>query len=403
MIFRYTNKKTAITSTSALCDKLRVYHVGPAPSVCGGITTLIESIQANLPPAVEFSLIATHSRYRSSYQDKRFRLHMLEQTAVYGRAVSQVIAARLRSKKKIFHVHLSQQGSALRKGIICILLRISRACYIVHTHAAEDKMFHSWVPWGVRRAMMWGLRGCHQCLVLNDFWADYYSARLSISRERITILPNPADLPAAVPDRSGHAVFTILFLGRLGERKGTYDLIRAFAALPEDSKSRMQLVLAGDGEIAECEQLVRETRCTEHVRITGWVGRSQVRDLLMQADLFVLPSYAEGMAISVLEGLAWGLPVVTTAACGSTSYLEDHRNCLLVKPGDIDALREAILRVYGNTALRAELGSEARKTAESLSIEKYVRKLTHIYCQAAGPLPEDICRAEQTASAWNLK
>jgi glycosyltransferase involved in cell wall biosynthesis len=375
--------------------KLRVFLVGPSTSVCGGITTLIQTIRANSPKSVEYRLIATHSSYRSSYIKQGFWAGLLRQLAVYGLAVTQVLIVALRPGRKVFHVHLSQEGSALRKGLICILLRTLGSAYMLHTHAAEDKMFHRWVPQSIRRALIWGLSGCRYCIVLNEFWADYYNVRLSLNRSQIIVLSNPADLPATIPDRSIHTKFTVLFLGRLGERKGTYDLIRAFAALPVGSASGMQLVLAGDGAIAECRQLATETRCAERVLITGWVGRGQVSDLLMQADIFVLPSYAEGMAMSVLEGLAWGLPVVTTASGGSTSYLRDRRNCLLVKPGDVDGLREAILAIHGNPALRAYLSSEARKTAESLSTDKYIDRLTCLYGKASGPQQAgDTCRPE---------
>ncbi|MGC2161204.1 MAG: glycosyltransferase family 4 protein, partial [Silvibacterium sp.] len=95
------------------------------------------------------------------------------------------------------------------------------------------------------------------------------------------------------------------------------------------------------------------------------------------------PSYAEGMSISVLEAMAWGLPVITTGSGGSTSYLENHRNCLLVKPGDVSAISEAIQLLYENEETRLALGREARRTAEMLNIDRYVEKLSLIYRETA--------------------
>jgi glycosyltransferase involved in cell wall biosynthesis len=119
------------------------------------------------------------------------------------------------------------------------------------------------------------------------------------------------------------------------------------------------------------------------VTVTGWLERGDVGDLLRDSDVFVLPSYAEGMAISVLEAMAWGLAVITTDAGGSESFLDDRRNCLLVKPGDISGICDAIRNVYENPELRLSLGQQARTTAEGLSIDRYVHALSIIYQKTA--------------------
>jgi glycosyltransferase involved in cell wall biosynthesis len=363
-------------------DKLTILLIGPSMKVRGGISTLIETIGDRRPGNYEYRIIGTHSDCKGSHENETVR-GKAAQAAVYFVGLLQIVAAILWYRRKIFHVHLSQEGSALRKGLICLILRFSRSRYLIHTHAAEDKLFHAWVPDVARRVILWGFRGSQYCLVLNQHWAEYYSQRLFLKPEQILILPNPADLPARVPDRTSGRKLNILFLGRLGIRKGVFDLIRAFALLPEEVRQSCQLTLAGDGELQAARDLATETGCITEVKVTGWVSRSQVVQLLKEADVLALPSYAEGMAIAVLEGMGWGCAVITTSAGGSTAFLEDHRNCLLVEPGNIRTISEAIQTLYDNKEMRLALGSEARRTAEMLSIDRYIDRLALIYQETA--------------------
>jgi glycosyltransferase involved in cell wall biosynthesis len=366
---------------------INVIVVGPSATVRGGISTLIANIKDKCTDNITYHTVATHTDTKGSDESQVERRRLYAQARVYFVALLQVLIAIPRYRNKVFHVHLSQEGSTLRKGLICVLLRIFRCRYLIHTHAAEDKLFHPWVSGRLRSLILWGFRGCRYCLALTPLWADYYADRLSLYRDQVLIMPNPADIPATVPDRSGRDKLKLLFLGRLGERKGVFDLIRAFAALPDEIRHNCQLTLAGDGEVQAACAIASLTGCKGQVTITGWIDRIEVTRLLAKSDALVLPSYAEGMSLSVLEAMAWGLPVVTTRSGGSTSYLENHRNCLLVEPGDVAAITEAIQLLYEKEETRLALGREARQTAEFLSIDRYVERLSLIYRDAAGRAP----------------
>jgi glycosyltransferase involved in cell wall biosynthesis len=117
--------------------------------------------------------------------------------------------------------------------------------------------------------------------------------------------------------------------------------------------------------------------------LTGWVSELEAKKLLAKADMLVLPSYAEGMSMAVLEAMAWGLAVITTAAGGSADFLVNGRNCLVVSPGDVPAICAAICNVVESPDLRSALGREARRTAESFNADGYVEKLVSIYREVA--------------------
>jgi len=210
---------------------------------------------------------------------------------------------------------------------------------------------------------------------------------LQIPPSKMCVVPNPVELPEDIPDRSGGSDLGVLFLGRIGMRKGTFDLVRAFAALPDEVRKKCHLTIAGDGEAAELRKTIDDLGCASQTTLTGWVCGLKAKELLAKADMLVLPSYAEGMSMAVLEAMAWGLPVITTAAGGSTDFLENGCNCLVVSPGDVPAICAAICRVVESPDLRSALGREARRTAELFNAEEYVEKLISIYREVVGLQP----------------
>jgi hypothetical protein len=149
--------------------KVTVFVVGPSLKVRGGISTLIGTVMRKCPRDIRYRMIATHSNCRGSDESRAELPRLAVQAVFYFAALIKLVTALAFFRDKVFHVHVSQEGSTLRKGFICIFLRICRCRYLIHMHAAEGRLFHSWIPGFVRRAIAWGLSGCRYCLVLNQF------------------------------------------------------------------------------------------------------------------------------------------------------------------------------------------------------------------------------------------
>ena len=166
-------------------------------------------------------------------------------------------------------------------------------------------------------------------------------------------------------------------MGRIGARKGAFDLIRAFAQLPPVPQS--QLWLAGDGEIEQARALVAQLNLGERVQILGWIEAEQRSHLLAESDIFVLPSYNEALPMALLEAMAWGLPVVSCPVGGIADFVCSGQNGLLVTSGNLEQLTAALQSLMIDASLRAELGRKARKTVELLDVQQYVLRLEQIY------------------------
>jgi glycosyltransferase involved in cell wall biosynthesis len=380
-----------------MAKTIRIANVGPGLSVQGGISRLIALIGAHLPSHIGFRLISTFTKFTGDKgATPSERGSRLGQAYVFSLAFVQVLVLALR-RRTVFHVHFAGRGSLLRKGIICTLLRSLRCQYVVHSHAADTDLFKPWLPPWCRRTILWGISGAGRVIVLTQFWHDYYSSLLSLPASRVLLLPNPADLPQSVPDRSQRDGLRLLFLGRIGTRKGAFDLIYAFANLPENVRSRCHLTMAGDGETNEAKALATQLGCSNCISIPGWIGPATVEQLLVESDVLVLPSYAEGMAMALVEAMSWGLAIVTTGVGGAGEFLDQGRNCMLVTPGDIGEISNAISELARNPALRERIGRAARETVSRFSIHSYIATLSGVYEDLAKRLPERHSPADSPA------
>jgi colanic acid/amylovoran biosynthesis glycosyltransferase len=134
----------------------------------------------------------------------------------------------------------------------------------------------------------------------------------------------------------------LVCVGRLCEQKGQSLLIHAMQLLLKQGVA-FELVLAGDGEMRiEIEALIRACSLTERVRITGWISGEQVSHELEAARALVLPSFAEGLPVVIMEAMALGRPVISTFVAGIPELVRPGENGWLVPAGDIEALAGAM-------------------------------------------------------------
>jgi glycosyltransferase involved in cell wall biosynthesis len=145
---------------------------------------------------------------------------------------------------------------------------------------------------------------------------------------------------------------TLVSVGRLSAQKGQFVLVEAFAQLVQRREcADAKLVLCGDGELRpQLEAYIAKLGVTDRTIITGWISEAQVRTHLLAARALVLPSFAEGLPVVIMEALALGRPVVSTYVAGIPELVRpagtgDQANGFLVPAGDVDALAAALHQV----------------------------------------------------------
>jgi glycosyltransferase involved in cell wall biosynthesis len=178
----------------------------------------------------------------------------------------------------------------------------------------------------------------------------------------------------------------LVCVGRLSEQKGQLILIDALARLAARGVA-CELVLAGDGEMRrEVEHAVARHGVQASVRITGWIDGEQVRQELLAARALVLPSFAEGLPVVIMESLALRRPVVTTYVAGIPELVRPQENGWLVPAGDVEALADAMQEVLSRAPdALAEMGERGRaRVLERHSIDTEASKLLAHFARAAG-------------------
>jgi glycosyltransferase involved in cell wall biosynthesis len=170
---------------------------------------------------------------------------------------------------------------------------------------------------------------------------------------------------------------SVMALGGLSERKGTFDLLEVAQRL-QVRRPEIRFIFVGGGEVERFRALAAERRLA-NVTFAGAVSDAERVTLLHDSDVFALPSHAEGQPIAILEGMAAGLPILSTLV-GSIPEVVGDQNGVLVRPGDVEAIAAALERLADDRALRERLGRfNAREAAVKYDLPRVFEEIDAVY------------------------
>ena len=176
---------------------------------------------------------------------------------------------------------------------------------------------------------------------------------------------------------------TLIFVGRLIEEKGVFDLLSAVSILRD--RTPCDLVVAGDGpERVRLAARVHELELDDVVELAGYLTAEQLACAYRAADVFVFPSWAEGFPTVLTEAMWAGLPIVTTRVGGSADHLEEDMHALFVPPRDPHALAQSIERLLNDRELRTRMSNVNRRKLEDFAPDAVVSDYIHALQEVAG-------------------
>lgn len=209
---------------------------------------------------------------------------------------------------------------------------------------------------------------------------------LGITRPIDVVYPFLKEIPAA--DGAGKedatSPFTITCIGRLSPEKGLPDLLTAAKCLLA-SHPELKFLIAGSGPLRESlEQQARELGVDRAVNFYGSFPHSDLRKIMAVTDIFVLPSYLEGLPFVIVEAMAYAKPVVATSVGGVTEVVTDQQTGLVVPPGAVESLTRALQTLVEDAALRYKMGSAGREKVltGAFSVDAFIKKVLAGYEKA---------------------
>ncbi len=306
-------------------------------------------------------------------------------------AALKLVAARFSRGPVIVHVNITGRGSTIRKSVLVAVMRGIGLRYLLHIHDYDYAA--DWRGRGrfMRRVVKEMFHGAATIITLGSRDRKVLLETMGLAPDRVTVLPNAVPDPQPRPF-AGQRETTpchFLFLGHLSERKGVSELLRALAS-PQLAALGWRATLAGDGDVEKYRSLAADLGIVQRVEFTGWLDQDRIAGLCGGAHVLVLPSHAEGLAMAVLEGLSHGLAVITTPVGAHAEVIENGISGILIPPGDVEALADALRRVIEDADFRNRLGTAGRRRfLEKFEVTSYAKQLGNIH--AALLAPETSC------------
>ena len=233
---------------------------------------------------------------------------------------------------KVVHVHTASKRSFPRSVLYTGVAHFFGRKTVMHVHGGGFRDYFQRHEAFVRKH----LRRCDAVIALSTVWQDFFTNE--VGHPRVYVVNNVVPEPAAVERDDNDGPVHALFLGLLTEGKGIFDLVETIGRHAGDYRGRLVLHVGGNGDQEQLNALIKQYAIADIVVFEGWVSGDRKDALLRLSSIYLLPSYVEGLPISILEAMSYGMAVVASDVGGIPSIVEQGRNGYLVKPGDKDAL-----------------------------------------------------------------
>ena len=287
-----------------------------------------------------------------------------------------------RERYDIIHVHWP-----MPMALLAWAARHAQPMPMITTfYGIELRWVQSRLPF-LRWLIRWAARASAQATAISTYTARELQKVVDVP---IEVIPYTAEFapPSSAATNSRGEERSILFVGRLVERKGVNHVIRALGAVRRRVPAR--LVVIGDGpERKRLEHLAQEVGVAAHVEFRGRVSDEDLCRAYAAADVFVLPSVldarqdTEGLGVVLLEAMNYSVPVIASDIGGITDIVQHDRTGLLVPPGNERALADALARVLLDKAVADRLASEGRRLVrETFSWDRIVDRWEAVYARA---------------------
>lgn len=239
-------------------------------------------------------------------------------------------------KIKIVHFHTAAGITFIRVAIGWALARLFLKKTIIHIHAGAFPMYYKKHSKFVRFV----LERCDRVVCLSEEWKDFYTSEVGL--KNVVIINNVIPTPQWT-DEPNDGKFHFLFLGHMIENKGLFDLLEVLKDHSTELSAKMVLHIGGARNEPKIQDFISSNDLGGFVKYEGWVTGDDKIFLLNLCDILILPSYIEGLPMSILEGMSYKMPIISTRVGGVPSLVVENVNGHLMEPGDKQGLFSSIM------------------------------------------------------------
>lgn len=342
-------------------------------------------------PYVKGGIAAVVNGYRGSRLEKDYEIIYVESYKDGGKITKLLKGISgyfhfakviLLDKPELVHIHSSFGPSFYRKMPFIIMASWAGIPIVNHIHGADFNIFYLDASDKKKKLIKKTYSRCSKLIALSEEWKE----RLIkiVPENKISIIENYSVIheEAYQAKLNRESNNEVLFLGELGQRKGCYDIPKVVKLVANDVPN-VKFILCGAGNAQDEEKIkkmVQKLNIEANVEFPGWVRGKEKDAVLCSADLFFLPSYNEGMPMSILDAMGYGLPIVSTNVGGIPKIVRNGENGVCCDAGDIDSFVKSIISILKDKSLRLQYAARSMEIVKhSYSLDAHIDLLENLY------------------------
>lgn len=321
----------------------------------------------------DFKVLVTH-RYESK----------LLNTLWFPICVLEFIIRLLKDRDiKILHIHGASKGSFYRKYILFSIARIFFTKKIIyHVHGGGFRDFYLKSSPFIQKRVRYVINSSDVLVCLSEKWKHFFAS--AFKSRRIEIVNNMIIPPVTTERNEKEGKFILFFLGLIGDNKGIFDLIKVIAKNRDLFEGKLELKVAGNGEVDRFKETIEKWKVKDLVQFEGWADSEKKERLFRSSNAFILPSYKEGLPLSILEAMSYGLPIISSKVGGIPDLIYKSRNGILIEPGNQIAIKNAIEKLMTNKNLCDIYSQKSSNAVVDYYPQSVLKSLFSIYHELQG-------------------
>lgn len=274
---------------------------------------------------------------------------------------------------RIIHIHTASYNSFKRSSLFVSVAKTMGRKVVLHIHGGGFKDYYMKEPRFVRSV----LDKCDALITLSATWKTFFEE--VALHKNVHVVPNIISEPINVRVKSD-GKFHLLYMGQIKKAKGVFDLVEVIAENKESYQGKLILDIGGGMyEVDKLKKFISDKKVKDIIHFHEWLTGNAKAEIFHLADAYILPSYIEGVPVSILEAESYGLPILSTIVGGIPDIVDDGKNGILFSPGDKHEMKNAIDTIMENRALRMSMGHHSKELSYKSFPSSVEKKLMEVY------------------------